>query len=132
MNEVQYAVVENSSGIVVDVVVWDGEQEWSPPEGCDAIQSDMACIGWFYSDGAFAAPPIAPPTPAEVLASNTSTRDMLLATAAIAIAPLQDADDLGIATEAETALLKEWKRYRVAVNRCDLTLATPAWPVAPD
>ncbi|PLV18678.1 phage tail protein, partial [Pseudomonas guariconensis] len=41
----------------------------------------------------------------------------LRAVADSAIAPLQDAVDLDEATEAEAALLKEWKRYRVALNR---------------
>jgi hypothetical protein len=71
------------------------------------------------------------PSPAEVLATNMATRDALLAQAAIAIAPLQDAVDLDEATAAETALLKLWKQYRVAVNRVDLTQASPAWPTAP-
>jgi hypothetical protein len=74
-----------------------------------------------------------PPAPSavEILATNTRTRDALLARAAAAIAPLQDAVDLDEATAAETALLKQWKQYRVAVNRIDLTNANPAWPITP-
>lgn len=62
---------------------------------------------------------------------NTGGRDTLLMQAALAIAPLQDAVDLDVATDAETALLKLWKQYRVAVNRVDLTQASPTWPIAP-
>ncbi|MBC3464978.1 tail fiber assembly protein [Pseudomonas sp. RW10S2] len=51
-----------------------------------------------------------------------------------AIAPLQDAVDLDEATEAEVALLKEWKRYRVALNRLpeqDGYPHTIDWPAPP-
>lgn len=72
-----------------------------------------------------------PPTPDEIKARNTNARDALLAAAALAIAPLQDAVDLDEATDEETALLKQWKQYRVAVNRVDLTQTSPTWPTAP-
>lgn len=51
-----------------------------------------------------------------------------------AIAPLQDAVDLDEATEAEAALLKNWKRYRVALNRVLEQPGYPAeidWPAPP-
>ena len=62
---------------------------------------------------------------------NQATRNRLLAAAAIAIAPLQDAVDLEEATTAEQALLKAWKQYRVAVNRFDVSLVSPLWPDPP-
>lgn len=51
-----------------------------------------------------------------------------------AIAPLQDAVDLDEATDSEVALLKEWKRYRVALNRLPDQPGYPAeidWPAPP-
>lgn len=51
-----------------------------------------------------------------------------------AIAPLLDAVDLDEATEAEAALLKDWKRYRVALNRLPDQPGYPAaidWPAPP-
>ncbi|ENY9400323.1 tail fiber assembly protein [Salmonella enterica] len=45
------------------------------------------------------------------------------------IAPLQDAVDLGIATNDEKAQLDEWKKYRVLVNRVDTS--NPDWPEKP-
>lgn len=72
-----------------------------------------------------------PLTAGQILAANTATRDALLSAAALSLAPLQDAADLGIATGAETASLTAWKQYRVALLRFDLTQASPAWPVAP-
>lgn len=47
----------------------------------------------------------------------TQQKESLLALAASKIAPLQDAVDLDIATEAEAALLLAWKKYRVLLNR---------------
>lgn len=72
-----------------------------------------------------------PPTPEEILTRNTATKNNLLAAATLAIAPLQDAVDIGEATPEEEALLLLWKKYRVAVNRVGLTLADPVWPPLP-
>lgn len=86
---------------------------------------------WAY-DGSTFSPYVQPmPSAQSILAANTSTRDALIAEATNRIAPLQDAVDLGEATDAETALLKKWKQYRVAVNRVDLTQANPVWPITP-
>lgn len=71
------------------------------------------------------------PTAQAVKQANASVRDRLLASAALSIAPLQDADDLGLATDDEKALLTAWKKYRVDVSRVDLTKSTAAWPSAP-
>lgn len=49
-----------------------------------------------------------------------------------AIAPLQDADDLGVATAEEKALLLAWKKYRVLINRIDVAQGDAiAWPEVP-
>ncbi|MFD3222405.1 tail fiber assembly protein [Rahnella aceris] len=59
-------------------------------------------------------------------------KSALLAQAAIAIAPLQDAVDVDDVTDAELATLKAWKKYRVALNRLDLSTAPDiTWPEAP-
>ncbi|WP_326902802.1 tail fiber assembly protein [Kosakonia cowanii] len=53
----------------------------------------------------------------------------LISLATNSIDPLQDAVDLDEATEAEVALLKAWKQYRVAINRINAN--TPeriSWP----
>lgn len=73
-----------------------------------------------------------PPTTDEILTVNTADRDRRLAVATLAIAPLQDAVDLDIATSDETATLKLWKQYRVAVNRADLTQWPVQWPASPE
>ncbi len=59
-------------------------------------------------------------------------RDSLLLTAYSAITPLQYAADLDDATDEESALLKEWKQYVVAINRLDLSAAPDIiWPETP-
>ena len=60
----------------------------------------------------------------------TQQKESLLAMAASKIAPLQDAVDLDIATEAEAALLLAWKKCRVLINRVDTS--KPEWPPLPD
>ncbi|WP_152222789.1 tail fiber assembly protein [Pseudomonas sp. SCB32] len=45
--------------------------------------------------------------------------------AGLRINPLQDAVDLGKATEEEQRSLQEWKKYRVALSRLS---ALEAWP----
>ena len=59
-------------------------------------------------------------------------RDSLLSMASEKIAPLQDAVDLDMATDEEVASLKEWKKYRVLLNRIEQQTGFPDnidWPV---
>ncbi len=59
----------------------------------------------------------------------------LLAVAAEKVAPLQDAFDLGIATDDETTSLTAWKNYRVLVNRVTSQSGYPTeidWPPMPE
>ncbi|WP_272537848.1 tail fiber assembly protein [Providencia sp. PROV193] len=53
----------------------------------------------------------------EEVAIAESKKQTLLSEANNAIAPLQDAVDLGIATDEEREQLRAWKEYRVNVNR---------------
>jgi hypothetical protein len=131
-----YALVQN--GTVVNLILWDGDADtWQAPEEQIAVlvPPDVpAAIGWVYADGVLSAPAVAPPPPptqAEIEAENVATRNRLLDGAAKAIAPLQDAVDLDIATAAEKALLTAWKQFRVAVNRVDVKQASINWPIAP-
>ncbi|EDJ3944503.1 tail fiber assembly protein [Salmonella enterica subsp. enterica] len=57
------------------------------------------------------------------------TKSRLLQMASEKIAPLQDAVDLGLATNEEKNQLAEWKKYRVLVNRVDTS--NPDWPEQP-
>lgn len=101
------------------------------PDGLDVEQ------GWVAdkdSSGSWVLTPYIAPSPSEdeVISKNTSQRNALLTYATLLISPLQDAVDLGWATDAERASLSIWKEYRVAVNRIDLTDMSPAWPASPE
>lgn len=69
------------------------------------------------------------PTSAELLASAEARKSDLMQAAADAIAPLQDAVELRMETDAEAAQLLVWKKYRVMLNRVDLS--NPDWPEVP-
>ena len=59
-------------------------------------------------------------------------KNQFLAEAASQLSYLQDAVDSQIASEQETQLLVEWKKYRVLVNRIDIELAPNIeWPNQP-
>lgn len=78
---------------------------------------------------------VAPVVTDEELARRaTVRRDRLLSEAALRIAPLQDAVDLGSATTAEVELLRAWKVYRVELNRLEQQAGFPVevdWPNVP-
>lgn len=66
------------------------------------------------------------------IAAAEAQKQYLLSEAADAIAPLQDAVDLDMATPEEEAQLKEWKKYRVLLSRVDTSLgAAVVWPTPP-
>ncbi|BBL29181.1 tail fiber assembly protein [Pantoea ananatis] len=82
-----------------------------------------------WRDGVFSAP-ITKAEESIFIASSRLNTEMDLASRTIA--PLQDAVDIGIATNTEITHLDEWKRYRVALSRIDLS-KTPdiEWPIQP-
>lgn len=62
MNEQRYAVVRD--GVVENVVMWDDESEWDPPEGTVLVKSDDASPADLYDGKAFTRPaPQAEPEP---------------------------------------------------------------------
>lgn len=63
----QYAVI-NNSGLVVNLVQWDGVSSWVQPVGHSLVKSDTAIMGGTYSNGVFTPPPprvIPPMTPSQ-------------------------------------------------------------------
>ena len=73
-----------------------------------------------------------PLTPEQLQQQARVQQSALMNAATDAIAPLQDAVDLDEATEEELILLKDWKKYRVTLNRLDLSTAPDIdWPVIP-
>ncbi|WP_068871218.1 tail fiber assembly protein [Edwardsiella tarda] len=105
------------------------------PEGGSVIE--MASLpdgvdthgGWQFIDGNIVHRIY---TPAELIAQAKQKKQSLLAEAAKAIAPLQDAVDLGEATSEEGAKLQAWKKFRVNVNRVDTTKLPATFPPMPE
>lgn len=74
--------------------------------------------------------PLPPPTEAE----QQARLDVLLKQAANAMAPLSDAEALGIISETEREQLTAWQRYRVTLYRLPQSNDWPAevtWPEVP-
>ncbi|ALR27233.1 TPA: tail fiber assembly protein [Klebsiella pneumoniae] len=69
----------------------------------------------------------------DLISSNINKKQNLMAIASSTIAPLQDAVDIGIATDDEKITLGKWKNYRVALNRLSVTSANSVdWPAIPE
>lgn len=67
----RYLIVETATGEIVNATVWDGESEWSPPEGCEAVRSDIGGPGWSMVDGVPIPPPPVEPEPRPDFAPET-------------------------------------------------------------
>ncbi|TBM28250.1 tail fiber assembly protein [Hafnia paralvei] len=68
----------------------------------------------------------------QLVSDANAKKTVLMTEAAERIAPLQDASDLGIATNEELAQLKAWKTYRVLLSRVDTSIAPNIeWPLKP-
>jgi hypothetical protein len=78
--ESNYALIELSSGLVVNLIVLEENSGWVDPEGFITVQTDMASIGWKYVNGQFISPEPDPPTYEELAASARGERDQLLKT----------------------------------------------------
>lgn len=50
---VRYALIDKSSGEVVNVIVVDPQGTWQPPEGFEIVQSDTANSGDRHVEGEF-------------------------------------------------------------------------------
>ncbi|WP_426618261.1 tail fiber assembly protein [Pseudomonas rustica] len=127
-----------SDGVVHEIFETEGDINEMFAPGMEWILltagAEDVVDGWTYdaTTGAFSAPVPSVPSPEQIFSSNTASRDYFLSAATKAIAPLQDAVDLGMDTEDESARLTAWKRYRVTVNRIDLTDPSPSWPAMPE
>ncbi|HCT9735882.1 TPA: tail fiber assembly protein [Morganella morganii] len=75
---------------------------------------------------------IPPQTKEQLIEQADAKKQHLMADATVSMAPLQDADDIGEATDDELLQLKAWKKYRVLLNRVDTSTAPDiTWPVKP-
>lgn len=72
------------------------------------------------------------PTAEELISQAEDKRSRLRAEADTAIQPLQDASDLGIATDDEASKLVAWKKYRVMLMRVNTQyIEKIIWPDQP-
>ncbi len=124
------AVSTDESGVVVAYesdVSFMGMQEGRDVYEVDPVKVPDDVLGNYkYSDGTFIDIRLSDSELAEL------KKTQLIDEATSAITPLQDAVDLGMATDEETASLHAWKKYRVLLNRIDTTTAPEIeWPVTP-
>jgi len=128
-----YAVIDQQ-GNVVNTVIWDGKNEWTPPEGTTTVDitNTQAGIGWTYKEGVFTSPPPPVIPKAELVAQAQQVKSAMMDDASQKISVLQDAVDLEMATDDEKTSLTAWKKYRVLLNRVDVTTAPDInWPQKP-
>ncbi|KJL63444.1 tail fiber assembly protein, partial [Enterobacter hormaechei subsp. steigerwaltii] len=95
------------------MIISDDEYEAfmvSPDRKAPQYNVESECMEWVD---------IEPPTREEAIENAEALKAQLLSVAAQAIAPLQDAVDLSMATDDEMASLSAWKKYRVLLNRVD-------------
>lgn len=72
------------------------------------------------------------PTTEELISQAEDKRSRLRSEADTAIQPLQDASDLGIATDDEASQLVAWKKYRVMLMRINTKdVENIIWPEQP-
>lgn len=72
------------------------------------------------------------PTTEELISQAEDKRSRFRAEADTAIQPLQDASDLGIATDDEASQLVAWKKYRVMLMRINTKdVENIIWPEQP-
>ena len=113
MNNI-YAVVEN--GVVINIVVWDGQSEWQPVTGEAVSCPAQVGIGWLYDGSNFSQPPTPEQTPEELASANMAKAASEYERASVAIVALneqiEDADYDGTTEEEVKAELAAWTDYR--------------------
>ena len=131
-----YAVIEN--GMVVNVIVWDGEAEFTVPDNQQLINisdiSEQPGIGWVYSDEGFTAPPTPERSHDELVADAEQKKQSLIDTAMASISLIQLKLQAGRnLTQAETTRLNAVLDYIDAVTATDTSAAPDVnWPAFPE
>ena len=131
-----YAVIEN--GMVVNVIVWDGEAEFTVPDNQQLIDisdiSEQPGIGWVYSDGVFTAPLPPERSHDELVADAEQKKQSLIDTAMASISLIQLKLQAGRnLTQAETTRLNAVLDYIDAVTATDTSTAPDVnWPAFPE
>ncbi|EOY5723697.1 tail fiber assembly protein [Enterobacter cloacae] len=128
-----YAIVKD--GLVINVIVWDGEEEFTPTEeGVEVVvcEPDVCCIGASYTDGVFVPPQPPEKTHDELVAEANQQKASLIDYATSVIDPLKDALDGGYIEEEDKATLTAWQKYRYQLTKVDISTAPDiTWPTPP-
>ncbi|HCB1432775.1 TPA: tail fiber assembly protein [Citrobacter braakii] len=128
-----YAVIKNNT--VVNVVLWDGESEWSPDNGVAILADNGVGIGWSYSDGVFTAPDIQKPEKShdELVAEASAEKRGRIDAATSKIVVWQTKLLMGRKlTDSESASLNGLMDYIDAVTAIDTSTAPDIeWPKLP-
>ena len=131
-----YAVIEN--GMVVNVIVWGGEDEFNAPDNQQLINisdiSEQPGIGWAYSDGVFTAPLPPERSHDELVADAEQKKQSLIDAAMVNISVIQFKLQAGRKlTQEETTRLNVVLDYIEAVTATDTRTAPDViWPELPE
>lgn len=138
-----YAVIEN--GMVVNVIVWDGETSIGFGGNQIAIQiyqsgvgttTPTPGIGWSYANGVFTPPPEPEQTEENIAAQNLALAQASYNVATVKINSLneqiEDTDYAGTTEDEVKEGLTAWTRYRTALRAYikgdDGSQPLPAYP----
>nr|WP_306278167.1 MULTISPECIES: tail fiber assembly protein [unclassified Pantoea] len=132
-----YALVQDKR--VVNMVVWDGEEEVSFGNDVLAVlipDGEAVSIGYSYDAKKFTAPALTDEQKAAqdaaIASMNITLKSTLMNEASQRISVLQDAVDLEMATDDETKALPLWKKYRVLLSRINADISSAVtWPDKP-
>lgn len=128
-----FAIVE--AGVVTNVILWNGEAEWSPEEGQTVIEVKAgveAGIGYSIADGEFVAPATVTPSKEELIVEADKQKQQILQSVNTTTQMWQTQLTLGIITNDDKEALTAWMKYAQSVNAVD-TSASPniTWPSEP-
>ncbi|EPJ4071921.1 tail fiber assembly protein [Escherichia coli] len=126
IDDEQYACFFNAINSDRVVYLVANEYNISQPRPDKYYSWDVTSKTWAMADAALAQ------KSADLIADAELRRTTSLSAAGVEISPLQDAVDLGMATDVETRRLTEWKKYRVLLMRIDTSKAPDIeWPTPP-
>ncbi|MCW2454606.1 UNVERIFIED_ORG: hypothetical protein M2414_002345 [Rahnella aquatilis] len=128
-----FAIVE--AGVVTNVILWNGESEWSPEEGQTVIEVKAgveAGIGYSIVDGEFVAPATVTLSKEELIVEADKQKQQILQSVNTTTQMWQTQLTLGIITNDDKEALTAWMKYAQSVNAVD-TSASPniTWPSEP-
>lgn len=114
-----------SDAIEVDDEIFQEYAISAPPQGKVRAGGDDGLPSWE------SAPAL---SHEQMVAEASSEKAYRMQVATAMVSPLQDAVDLGDASDSEKALLTSWKQYRVSIMRIDKQEGYPGkieWPLPP-